>query len=514
MKLAQLRPLVSGSAQRRLRGSSGLGIVSAVFLSVCVNVLAARFDRRWDATSDHRYTLSKVTHETLAGIAESVKIVVLLSRADPLAPTVQQVVAGYLSLRRQITLQWVDPDRDPGQFLALQAELGISAGTSRDGKAVSDSIIVLTHGKSRSYITADDIALLDPTKGESEPRLEQAITRGLRQLFDARRSLVCFTQGHRELSLQDEGPTGLSELRNRLGREPIDLKTIDLGAGRQISLAQCRLLVVAAPDVPLSPFAQQQIESFMQDCGSLLVLSSTIPDESGKVRSTGLSSIVSAAGISVGTSIVVERDESQRLPDGFGESFFAQITDHAVTRSLLRGSTERSLHVLVSLAPALSLADGSQARLLLSSTDKAREVTDVGAYLRDEAQSGGSTDMNLGLRTIAAAADLGTLPQGVARRLIVAPASVAENRAFRLPALVGNRAFVDGAISWLLTRPIGVEIPSNHRAPLQMNLSDADLARLNRYVLLILPGAAGVLGLAVAIGRRRRRPARRDRGNQ
>ena len=500
--------------QAWLRWSSAVGIVAAVFLCVCVNVLGDRFDHRWDATSDRRYTLSNVTRETLEAITEPVKVVVLLSRADSMAPTVQQLLASYLSLGRQLMLQWVDPDRDPGKFLALQSELGISAGASQGGKSVSDSIIVLTRGKHRSYVTIDDIAQIDPNSGESEPRLEQAVTRALRQLSDSTRPLVCFTQGHRELNLQDEGPTGLSELRSRLVREPVELKTIDLGAGRQADLPRCRLVVVAAPDIPLSTWAQQQLQVFLRDGGSLFVMSNTIPDESGRARSTGLNPLVSSAGITIDDNVVVERDESQRLPDGFGESFFVKVSDHAATRSLNRGSAERSMRVLVSLAPALSLTDQSISRLLLTTTDNAIVVSDIGSYLQKETHTQdtfrGKTGKKLAL---AAAAELGSNIRGVARRLIVAPASIAENRAIRIPALVGNRAFIDGALSWLLARPVGIEIPSLHHAPVQLNLSDADLSRLNRYVLLIMPATIAALGLAVALTVKRRRRARLDQDN-
>lgn len=406
-----------------------------------------------------------------------------------------------------MTLQWVDPDRDPGQFLALQSELGISAGATKDGKSVSESIIILVRGKYRSYVTTDDIALVDPNTGESEPRLEQAVTRGLRQLIDTARPLVCFTQGHRELNLRDEGPTGLSELRGRLGREPIELRTIDLGAGTQIDLLRCQLVVVAAPDIPLSAWAQQQLQAFLRDRGSLLVLSNTIPDESGHVRSTGLDPLIQPAGVTIGNNIVVERDDSQRLPDGFGESFFAQVSEHAVTRSLNRGSVERSLRVLVSLAPALTLTNTSVARLLLTSTGNAIVVNDIGSYLQKEPDPKDAVKRIARKLTLSVAAELGDSSQGAPQRLVVAPASIVENRALRLPALVGNRAFIDGALSWLLARPIGIEIPSPHRAPLQLNLSDADLSRLNRYVLLIIPAAIVALGLAVALAKRRRRHA-------
>ncbi len=365
-----------------LRWSSAIAIASAVFLAVCVNVLGSRFDRRWDATSDRRYTLSNVTRETIDAIREPVVIHVLLSRTDTIAPTVQQVLASYTSLSRQLLLHWVDPDRDPGQYLATQAELGIAAGASNGGKSLSDSIIVMTRGKNRSYITTDDIAIVDSETGETDLRLEQSITRGLRQLGDTSRPLVCFTQGHRELNLQDEGAAGLSDWHARLSREPIEVTTIDLGAGKRAELRRCQLVIVAAPDVPLSTWAQEQLRAHLLQVGSLLVLSNTIPDESGQIRSTGLDSLISPAGVSIGKDIVVEQDESQRLPDGFGESFFAQVSDHAATRALNRGTAERSLRVLVSLAPTLSMANETLTRPLLTTTDKAIAISNISEYLK------------------------------------------------------------------------------------------------------------------------------------
>jgi hypothetical protein len=493
-----------------LRLSSAVAIASVVFLSVCVNVLGSRFDRRWDATSDRRYTLSNLTRETVGAIHEPVVVHVLLSRADTMAPTVQQILASYTSLSRQLTLRWVDPDRDPGQYLATQSELGIAAGASKGGKSLSDSIIVITQGKSRSYVTTDDIATVDPETGESDLRLEQSITRGLRQLGDTSRPLVCFTQGHRELNLQDDSPAGLSDWHARLVREPIELTTIDLGAGKQAELGRCRLVVVAAPDIPLSTWAQEQLRAHLLQVGSMLVLSNTIPDESGQIRSTGLDSLTLPAAVSIGQNIAVEQDESQRLPDGFGETFFAQVADHAVTRALNRGTAERSLRVLVSLAPTLSIGDETLTRQLLTSTDKAIAISNISDYLNNTPRANAIVKPAAGNKKLilAVAAELRGSSQGAAHRLVVAPASLVENRVMRLPALAGNRTFINGALTWLLARPVGVEIPSAHHAPLQLNLTDADLARLNRYVLLIMPATVAILGLAVGLSRRQRRPSR------
>jgi len=488
------------TAQQWLRWSSVVGIASAVFLSVCVNLLGSRFDHRWDFTMDRRYSLAPVTRETLAAQSEPVQINVLLSRSDPLATRLQQVLASYLTAASELSLRWVDPDRDPGEYLALQSELGMAPGVSKGGKAVNESVVVLSRGKYRSYVTLDDLLTVDPKTGDSELRFEQALTRGLRELADTSRPRVCITQGHRELSPADEGPSGLSELRNRLIREPIELKVIDLGAGRQPELRVCRLAIVAGPDVALSTWAQQQLVAFISSGGSLLVLSNTIPDDTGQVHSSGLNPLIASAGITIANEVVIEQDERQRLPDGFGETLFAQIQDHAATRALYRPDAARSLRVLVSLAPALVVRDPERSKALLTSSGNAIGVENVGAYLREP----DATKQVPKQHVLAAAAQLDSAPSRPPRRLVVAPASIVENRALRLPALTGNRAFIDGVLSWLLARPVGVEIPSPERAMVQMNVSEAELVRLSRYVMLFMPISIAGLGLAVVIALRRR----------
>ena len=490
-----------------LRVSCVIAIASATFIVVCINLLAASFDRRLDATIDHRYSLSTASRDTLVALTEPTSIYVFLSRGDPMASTVKQLLEGYLSLSRALSLRWIDPDHDPGQYLAVQSQLGMVAGASQQGRSIGDAIIVLERGKRRTYLTTEDVVAVDTQSGEAEPKLEQAITRGLRRLLDDSRPTVCFTQGHRELALQDTGADGLSELKARIERESVALETVDLGSAQSRDLMKCHLVVVAGPEIPLSSWAQHEISNHFRNRGSLWVLSSTVPANVGQVRAIGLSDILADTGISIGNNVVVETDPSLRLPDGFGEIFFAHPIDHPATHSLCGRSSERDLRVLVALAPSLNITGGSAATSLLTSSKHSFEISDVGAFLAD-----GNTAavVNATSRTLAAALERDAQADGAKHRLIVAPASIVLNRAQRLPALVGNRAIVDTMLTWLLARPVGVEIATSHRTALQFALSDSDISLLRLYVLAVAPSAVVVLGLVVLIHRYRQvKPRRR-----
>ena len=54
-----------------------LGVVAAALLLVNVNVLGARWYKRWDFTSDKLYSLSQPTRELLTGLQRPVDVSVL-----------------------------------------------------------------------------------------------------------------------------------------------------------------------------------------------------------------------------------------------------------------------------------------------------------------------------------------------------------------------------------------------------------------------------------------------------
>jgi hypothetical protein len=231
-------------------------------------------------------------------------------------------------------------------------------------------------------------------------------------------------------------------------------------------------------------------------------MSGTVPDETGKVRGVGLETIMPKIGVSLASDVVIENDPSRRLPDGFGESFFAQPNQHAVTRMLSAENPNRSLRVLVSLAPTIDIATGAPVSPLLTTSEQAQAIQDVGSYLRSAPHVPARRAVPL---TLAIAAELGETPAHAKRRVVLSPASIAINRALRSPGLVGNRAFVDGTVAWLLARSAGVDIMVSRKAVPPFELAENDLKRLEQYVLLIMPGAALLLALAVMITTRRRK---------
>jgi len=89
---------------------------------------------------------------------------------------------------------------------------------------------------------------------------------------------------------------------------------------------------------------------------------------------------------------------------------------------------------------------------------------------------------------------------------------LAWNRNFQDPALYGNQRLIENAISWLSARPSMLNVPQKAERDVGVSLSEESLDEVQRYVLLYMPAAAGLLAAFVLL--RRRSDERRSRAER
>jgi hypothetical protein len=93
------------------------------------------------------------------------------------------------------------------------------------------------------------------------------------------------------------------------------------------------------------------------------------------------------------------------------------------------------------------------------------------------------------------------------RLVIFGTPAIAWNENFRNPARQGNALLIDSTLSWLTSKPPIVDVPAKVAPSANLHLTEESLAEILRYVLLFMPLAALLLGVAV---RMRRTSRRRD----
>ncbi|MES1186456.1 MAG: GldG family protein [Myxococcales bacterium] len=492
-----------------------LGVVAGALLLVNVNVLGARWYKRWDFTSDKLYTLSPPTRELLTSLAEPVDVSVLLSKGDPLLVSVRHMLEAYGAVTRQLRVNYVDPDRSPAEFLALQQKYQILAGKADDGRIVTDAVIVLAAGDHGAavgsgsdgsggrhwFITSDELVHVDEDSGRARPALEQALSSALANVRRSEKAKICFTTGHREPTLEDAGPEGLSELKQRLLKNNYDPQNVD-ATSPKVSYRDCAAVVVPTPELEFGREDAQRLADYVRAAGSALLLLGPTLGDTPQVRSTGLEPVLELAGVNLGRDVVFEQDQAERLPRGNGELFFAQLRPHPITRGVLHEDDKLSSRVLVVQSRSLEV---NGATVLMESSNQALALKSLRGL--DGATGPEDAGERLGPQSfgLAAAREL-PAPAGSQAshvRLFVSGASnLAWNRNFQDPSLYGNRRLIENAISWAASRPTMISVPEKPEREVGLSLSEESLGEVMRYVLLYMPGAAGLLGAFVLLRRR------------
>ncbi len=497
---------------------SWLGVVAGALLLVNVNVLGARWYKRWDFTSDKLYSLSQPTRELLTGLQGPVDVSVLLSKGDPLLVSVRHMLEAYAAVTRQLRVTYVDPDRSPAEFLALQQKYQILAGKADDGRIITDAVIVLAEadqagaGGSRAdaagsparhwFITSDELVRFDEESGRSRPALEQALSSALGNLRRSAKAKLCFSTGHREPTLDDVGPQGLSELKQRLLKNNYEVQSVD-ATSPKASFADCAAVLVPTPELEFGTDEAKRLADYVRGGGSALLLLGPTLGDAPQVRGTGLEQLLELAGVTLGRDVVFEQDEAERLPRGSGELFFAKLRPHAITRGVLHEDGKLSSRVLV--VQARSLASTGAATLLMESSDQAVALKDLRA-LNGTSKPAGSEAVEPKSFGLAAARELAPTPGSKlargARLFVTGASNLAWNRNFQDPSLYGNRRLIENAISWAAARPSMISVPEKPEREVGLSLSEESLGEVMRYLLLYMPAAAGLLGGFVLLRRR------------
>jgi hypothetical protein len=499
----------------RARASQALeaaGIVGAVVLAAVVNVLAARHFTRWDWTRDRRWSLSPATLETLRSLERSVDVWAIAGPGDPLEPSLRQMLTAYAVVTPRIDVHWIDPDRDTVQLVDLQRRYGLEAGRTEDGRVATDAIVILASGDKHWFLTPSDMFEASDDV-HVKPHEERALTQGLRNVLGGERAKLCFTVGHGELSLEPERADGewLGTVRDLLQKNNYELASVDVGApDAHEPFAGCHVVVVAGPHAPFAPAEESRLRAWALEGGSVLLALGPVDGNTDTGMSpSGLEGVLEPFGIAANEELVHDTDAAVAIPDTHGEGFFVSARPHPVTASLVVGGADahpprvavffsRSFrHVFPSGAAAASD--------LLTTTDGAyAKRSIVGAASWQDAPPRGADDPS-GPFVVAMASErpaVSGLPRGGRVVAVGSRFALAEDNWRQGRALHGMAFLIDSAISWLAARPAVVDVPDRAEVAAGMRVSEEGRREVERYVLLLMPLAASLLGVAVWAWRR------------
>ena len=499
------------------------GLMAAMFIAVVLNALGARHYKRWDWTKGQRYTLTSATVETLHGLTDPVQVWVILGGGDPLLMSVKQLLTSYEAETTHLDVQFIDPDRDTLALVDLQRKFHIEAGKTDDGRVTTDAILVVAHkgqdadGKEdeqRSFLTAEDMfeVIASSQDPRAKPREEQAITGAIRTVTRRGSKVrVCFTTGHGEISA-DPSSEWIGDLRTVLERDMYTLSSVDTAAPNAFEpFKACDVAVIARPQAPFSKEEETRLKTYLMQGGNALVAAGPVnADTASGMTPLGLEDALAPFGIAPEEDLVHELDPELSIADSRGEAFIATPKPHAVSQALVPqtpASHPPKVGVLIARSLKHVSPDGAAAASdVLVTSDQAYGVRSIkGAMGWNDAPPKQAGDIS-GPMVIAMASERPKTQPAAAHgpRLVVIGSGYALlDKSWRAPrSLRGMGFLVENAISWLSARPAVLDVPERPTVAAGIRITDDSRDHIRNYVLIYMPLAAALLGIAVALRRR------------
>lgn len=509
-------------ARRRLVASTTLGAAAllALALLVIVNYFGGKYFKRFDWTSSRLYTLSEKTENVLAGLDRDFDTVVFMTPGEPLYDPVRELLSRYEAASPRIKVRIVDPDKNPAEAQSLVDRYELT----------QLNVVVFDSGADRRVVESTDLADYDYSgfqMGQGPTMTgfkgEQAFTAAILELAESRKPKVLFTSGHGELEIDDFSAGGLSQARDLLGRDNVEVETwASLGQPRVPEGTD--LVVIAGPTARFAESEAAALGEYLDAGGRLMLLVDPTLSDAGAIAGTGLEQLLAEYGVALGADIVV--DPSNPLPFYGAETIFVSgYGDHPITRSLDQAQVPVIMPLVRSVSRAEEVAGLEVVELLRTSGEgwgevdlvNLRQVEKGDADLagpvpvavaiaatadgEDEAEADAFVEgEDLEPQTDAAAVPEANDDPGAATRLVVFGDSDFATNGQLLN--VGNAEILANSINWLVERETLIGIPPKAPEQVRLNLSASQLRRLTWLVLGLLPALAIASGVGVYWRRR------------
>jgi ABC-type uncharacterized transport system involved in gliding motility auxiliary subunit len=280
--------------QLRIAAQNGLFVLLLLALATIAVVLARERHVQWDLTTSGRNTLSAASAEILSKLDGPVQITAYATPKDPrlgdLRKLIRDFVARYQRIKRDVTLEFVDPREQPKA--AAQA-----------GVQVNGELVIEHAGRSERLANLTELEF----------------TNVLIRLARAQERLVMWLEGHGERSLANQANHDLGDFGKQLRSKGIELSSLNLAIAPEVP-ENAALLVVASPQTQLASVETEKLLRYVERGGNLLWLIDQEP-------LNGLEPLAEQLGLVLPPGVVVDPDAIERggrpvmtvaAPGGYG----------------------------------------------------------------------------------------------------------------------------------------------------------------------------------------------------
>ena len=422
------------------------------------NVLANRYDKSYDATSNKRYSLSDQTVKIVKGLKQDATIT-YYDQASRFQ-TAKDQLDQYANLSHKVHVEYVDPDKKP----QLAREAGI-----------------------KSYGTA--IVQIGANKQEAKGLNEEGITGAfIRDLKNTTRT-VCFVTGSGEHQIDDSGRSGYSQFKDLLGKDDYTAKSIDLLQKAEVP-GDCTVLVVAGPTGDYQQPEVDAIKKYVEAGGrALLMLDPPLKMGRSEIADNdALTAVLKDWGVTLDKDLILDMNPIGQLA-GLGPqvALVTSYDSHPIVSEMKGTATgfplSRSVDVKTGSKTTVQKLFGS------SESSVATEKLNSPEVNPDDPKN------KKGPLTIAAAGSYNTGKENSQGRFVVIGTSAwAANSFLRFN---GNRDFALNAMNWLSSDEDLISVRPKEPEDRRITMTRAQLSWVRMTSQFLLPLLVIFAGVSV-----------------
>jgi ABC-type uncharacterized transport system involved in gliding motility auxiliary subunit len=432
-----------------------LVVITAV---VIVNILANRYTKSYDGTSNKRYSLSEQTAKIVKGLKDNATIVYFDQGTR--FQHAKDLLDEYASLSPKVHVDYIDPDKNPQQA----REEGI-----------------------KNYGTA--LVQVGDRKEEAKSMTEEGITGALIRVLKNKTRTVCFVAGSGEHQIDDSDRNGYSDFKQLVGKDNYEAKSIDLLQKAEVP-SDCTTLVIGGPTRDYQQPEVDAIKKYVEDGGRALFMLDP-PLKIGRsdiAENDVLTNLLQTWGVTLDKNLILDLNPIGQLA-GLGPQV-ALVTSYE-SQPIVNGMKGTATGFPLSRSIQIKNGDKTTVQKLFDSSTTSLATTNLNSPAIDP----NDPKNKKGPMTIAAAGTYNTGKQdSQGRFVIVGSSSWAANSFIKFN---GNSDLALNTIDWLASDEDLISIRPKQEEDRRITMTNAQLSLVRITSQFLLPLVVVFAGVSV-----------------
>jgi ABC-type uncharacterized transport system involved in gliding motility auxiliary subunit len=424
------------------------------------NVLGSRYETKYDATANKKYSLSDESVRLVQALPDNVHVTGWLTSNDSRKQDFQQLLDNYASKSGgKLTYEFIDPEQRAADARA--------AGITATGTIV--------------YQMADK-------KQESTGTTENDVSTALVKL-ERPQKVIYFTTGHGERATDGSGPADYGNLKTALQKDNFTVNTLNLLTSRTVP-DDASEVVLGGPTNPLLQEEKDALKAYLDGGGKVIFLI-------GPGSQTDVNDLLQTYQASISGNVVV--DPVMSAPQDPRIIAVTSYANHPITKDMGQTLTFFPLTTTIT-TPASSAQSGGTTTNLAQSSDQSWASSNLQNPARQDSDPKGPLTVAAALDPGASATGAGAPASGQPRIVVFgSPDLISNNSLSQVP---GNQQLFLNAADWVAAQDNLINITAPDTTPRPITLIGWQSSLIAVSSVLLLPLAILAAGAAVWWARR------------